>query len=292
MIANPGASVPPMARHVRLREVLVGIEGLAVLRQLYDGSDAELDRRVAEIARLLADDSLSAAELTSEEDPRTAYELWAGTYDDPGNPIVAIEEPVVHALLDGSTAGRALDAACGTGRHARYLADRGHDVLGVDVSPTMLGRAAQRVPEATLLEGDLCEIPAPDGHFDVAVCGLALSHLADVRPGVAELARVLKPGGRLVISVLHPFQAHLGWQAPFTDSDGRRRFAREHAHTHAQYLSAFRSVGLDVRGCEEPALQPEHVLTKRRAFGRIPDATVQAYVGLPAVLVWDLRARE
>jgi hypothetical protein len=105
---------------------------------------------------------------------------------------------------------------------------------------------------------------------------------------VAELGRVLRPGGRLVASVLHPFQAYLGWQAPFADSAGRRGFVREHAHAHADYLAAFRTAGLNVRDCIEPELGAEHVEAKRRAFRHIPDATSEAYAGLPGVLVWDL----
>jgi hypothetical protein len=100
---------------------------------------------------------------------------------------------------------------------------------------------------------------------------------------------VLRLGGRLVISVLHPFQTHLGWQAPFADASGTRRFTREHPHTHANYLAAFRAAGLNVRDCVEPALGPQQVRAKRRAFEHLPDATLAAYAGLPAVLIWDLQ---
>jgi hypothetical protein len=91
----------------------------------------------------------------------------------------------------------------------------------------------------------------------------------------------------MVVSVLHPFQAHLGWQAPFLDADGGRAFVREHAHGHADYLAAFSASGLQVRGCLEPQLTDHHVRAKRRAFRHIPDAVIQAYVGLPGVLVWS-----
>jgi SAM-dependent methyltransferase len=109
----------------------------------------------------------------------------------------------------------------------------------------------------------------------------------DVDSVVAELARVLAPGGRLVISVLHPFQAYLGWHAPFEDPAGRRGFVREHAHSHSGYLAAFRRAGLTVRGCVEPQLRAAEGRAKRRAFRHIPEAVVAAYEGLPGVLVWD-----
>jgi ubiquinone/menaquinone biosynthesis C-methylase UbiE len=277
-----------MARHVRLRELLVGVEGLALLRDLYDGTDDVADERLAEVRRLLDDEAFSVGELTSEADPRTGYGSWSESYDEPGNPIVALEEPVVRSLLESLPRGRALDAACGTGRHARLLVDRGHEVVGVDLTPEMLRRAADNVPEASFMEADLRDIPSPDQHFDVVVCGLALAHLPDLGAGVAELARVLKRGGRLLVSVLHPFQAHLGWHAPFADATGKRGFVREHPHTHADYLKAFRSASLDVRNCVEPELKADQVRTKQRAFRHIPEATMQAYLGLPGVLVWDV----
>ena len=65
---------------------------------------------------------------------------------------------------------------------------------------------------------------------------------------------MLNPGGRLIISVLHPFQALLGWNAPFSGTDGSRGFVREHPHLHADYLSAFASAGLTVTGCVEPTI--------------------------------------
>jgi SAM-dependent methyltransferase len=277
-----------MSRQVSTRELLAGVEGLALLRHLYDGTDAEAQQRLREIRRLLDDDSLSTSEPTSEADARTGYRAWSETYDEPGNPIIAIEEPVVWSLVDRLVPGRALDAACGTGRHARHLVGLGHDVTGVDLSPEMLGRAAASVPEARFVEADLRRIPAQDEDFDLVVCGLALAHLSDPAAAVTELGRVLKRGGRLVVSVLHPFLAHLGWQAPFADASGRRGFVREHGHLHADYLAAFRSVDLRVRGCVEPALTADGIRTKRRAFQHVPEATIAAYRDLPGVLIWDV----
>ncbi len=275
-----------VSRHVRRCELSIGVEGLALLRNLYDGTDEIAAQRLAEVRGLLDDDALLAGDPIREASPRDGYRVWSESYDEPGNPIIELEQPAVWALVDSLTPGRSLDAGCGTGRHARHLFELGHEVVGVDLTPEMLARAASRVPEARFLEGDLCAIPAADAAFDLVVCGLAISHLADLRRGVHELARALKPGGRLVISVLHPFLAHLGWQAPFADANGRRSFIREHAYTHAEYLAAFRTAHLDVLECLEPQLTASQVRAKRRVFEQIPDATMQAYVGLPGVLIW------
>lgn len=276
-----------MDRHVRVRELLVGVEGLALLRQLYDGTDDAADQRIAEVRRVLDDESLLAGEAIREAQPQDGYRAWSDSYDEPGNPIIALEQPAVWSLLDALQPGRALDAACGTGRHAAHLVALGHQVLGVDLTPEMLERAAVNVPGAEFRQGDLLALPVAAEQFDVVVCGLALSHVADLRAAVAELARVLRPGGHLAISVLHPFQAHLGWQAPFVDAAGQRGFVREHPHSHADYLAAFVGAGLELRDCLEPALTADHVPAKRRAFRHVPEAALQAYVGLPGVLVWS-----
>jgi ubiquinone/menaquinone biosynthesis C-methylase UbiE len=277
-----------MARNVRLREMLVGIEGLALLRHMYDGTDEAVEQRLSEIRELLDDEAISSAEPTKEADPRTGYRSWSESYDEPGNQIVALEQPTMWALIESLPPGKALDAACGTGRHARHLVDLGHEVLGIDLTQEMLSLATANVPEARFVEADLRAIPAEDRHFDLVVCGLALAHLPDLDAVATELARVLKHKGRLMASVIHPFQAHLGWHARFADSRGHRAFIREHAHTHADYMSAFRSAGLRVLRCVEPELTAEHVRGKRRAVRRIPEATMAAYVGLPGVLVWDV----
>jgi len=276
-----------MARNVRLRELLVGVEGLALLRHLYDGTDADADRRLAEVRDLLDDDAYASAESTTEADAQTGYRSWSSSYDEPGNPIIALEQPAVWSLVDPIPAGAALDAGCGTGRHARHLVALGHRVVGIDLTPEMLDVARVSVPAAEFREGDLVAVPADDAQFDLVVCGLAIAHVGDLDAAVAELARVVRPGGHVVLSALHPFQALLGWHAPFEDEAGQRRFVREHSHTHADYLAAFRAANLHVRHCIEPELTAMEVEAKRRAFRNIPAAALAAYLGLPAVLVWD-----
>src|ERR1700761_6633563 len=90
----------PMTRNVSLRELLAGVEGLALLRNLYDGSDADAARRLTELRTVLDDPAFDAAEPTPEVPAAAGYAIWSGSYDDPGNPVVAIEEAAVGRLLD------------------------------------------------------------------------------------------------------------------------------------------------------------------------------------------------
>jgi SAM-dependent methyltransferase len=274
-----------MTRHVSLRELIAGVEGLALLRNLYDGSDEAAAQRLQELRRALDDPALGSAEATPEHDAASGYAIWSDSYDEPGNPVVAIEEAVVGELLAARPPGTALDAACGTGRHARRLVALGHTVSGIDLTPEMLERARASVPQASFEVADLRELPFADAGFQTVVCGLALSHLPSLEQSVGELSRVLSPGGQLIISVLHPFQALLGWNAPFSGSDGNRGFVREHPHLHSDYLAAFEASGLRLMRCSEPTISERELGAKRRAFRHIPEATAAAYLGLPAVLV-------
>jgi ubiquinone/menaquinone biosynthesis C-methylase UbiE len=218
------------------------------------------------------------------------YRAWAATYDDLPNPLILLEEPLVRAWIDRSPPRRAVDAACGTGRHTEYLRARGHSVIGVDAVPAMLEKARHRVPEADLRIGDLSSLPIDSASVELGVCALALTHLVALRPAIAELARVVKPGGRIILSDLHPFMLLLGGGALFQDREGQFGLVRSYVHSLAEYLEALRSAGLEVEECSEPTWSQEHVeLMAGPLFAHAPAAFRAAMVGLPGALMWSLR---
>jgi SAM-dependent methyltransferase len=133
-----------VVRNVSLRELSIGVEGLALLRHVYEGTDDVADQRLAEVRRLLDDDAFLTGDPIREGLPREGYQAWSESYDEPGNPIIAIEQPAVWSLVDSFPSGDELDAGCGTGRHARHLAELGHKVLGVDLTPEMLERTRSK----------------------------------------------------------------------------------------------------------------------------------------------------
>jgi ubiquinone/menaquinone biosynthesis C-methylase UbiE len=284
-----------MTRHVRLREFLTAVEGLALFRTLVEGDDQTAQARIDEVRRIVGTEEESTFGLGTdvpELDARAGYARWAATYDRPGNPLISVEQPVVWELLDSFPPGRALDAACGTGRHTAHLVARGHEVTGVDSSPEMLDLARTRVPpDVRLLEGDLRDLPVDDHQFDLAVCALALGHCVDLRTPIAELARAVRSGGALVVSDLHPAMSVAGGQALFESVDGGLAFVREHIHLHGEYLHAFASAGFEVVHCIEPRFGSEEAGMQGMAAQFIPEATRAAFAGLPGALIWQLERR-
>lgn len=148
---------------------------------------------------------------------RAGYTLWASSYDQELNPLIMTEAPRVERLLASLPApAKMLDVAAGTGRWARYLARQGVAVTAIDPSPEMLaaGRAraqaeglAVRFEEGAIEDG----LPFGAGSFDLVICALALCHVPDLRAAVAECARVLRPGGHLIITDFHPQAVANGW---------------------------------------------------------------------------------
>ncbi len=88
-----------------------------------------------------------------------------------------------------------LDAGTGTGRFAAFLEDQGNTVIALDSSQAMLGALREKAPPIPSVQSDIYELPLSDNSFDAAVCMHVLFHLPDWPVVIAELARVLKPGG-------------------------------------------------------------------------------------------------
>jgi SAM-dependent methyltransferase len=113
----------------------------------------------------------------------------------------------IEPLLDAAevTAGtRVLDAACGPGALAGAAAARGARVSGVDFAEGMLERARRRHPGIEFIHGDVENLPFGDAAFDAVVAAFVVNHLPEPERGAAELARVVRPGGRVAVAMWGP----------------------------------------------------------------------------------------
>jgi ubiquinone/menaquinone biosynthesis C-methylase UbiE len=269
----------------------LAVHGLALLRTLFEGTEAAAPHAdaIRTIAGELDEFPHSLAIPLLEHDVEEGYTQWAPRYDSP-NPAIAGEEPVVHAMLAAIPAGDALDAACGTGRHAAELAALGHRVIGVDTTEAMLEVARAKVPDADFRRGALEDLPLGDESVDVITCALALTHVPDLTPVLREFRRVLRPGGTAVLSDIHPSNTLLGGRLagfPGEDITQGIPFVVNRTHPISSYLAAFAAAGLSVLECVEPTIG-EVQLRALPSFAFYPAASRQAFEGLPYLLIWRL----
>ncbi|MEU8472801.1 class I SAM-dependent methyltransferase [Streptomyces sp. NPDC029006] len=141
------------------------------------------------------------------------YDSFAEAYaaENENNLVNAYYERPAMLALAGDVAGhRVLDAGCGSGPLTAALRDRGAVATGIDASAGMLALARQRLGDDVALHvADLGErLPFKDGAFDDVVASLVLHYLENWGPTLAEFRRVLRPGGRLIVSVDHPVTAY------------------------------------------------------------------------------------
>lgn len=274
---------------------MAGIVGVALLRHWYEPG-AENDKRLAELRNILdsADEFPQNLALNpTEHSVADGYRAWSEVYDGE-NPMIESEQSVTVPWLTDLVAElgpgqvRALDAGCGTGRQAKLLADLGADVVGVDATQEMLDVAAEKLPDADFRVGLLEALPCEDDAFDLAVASLAICHLDDPDPAIAELARCVRPGGSIVISEPHPTVAALGGQAFFGGFDGGMNFVRNNYHTLSSWLTAFVAAGLEIAECVELGYDAD-VLRTNPLMPVVGDALMAGFDGLPFILCFRLR---
>ena len=170
-----------------------------------------------------------------------------------------------------------LDVACGEGRLSRELARLGHNVIGIDSSPSLLAAACEAGragPAHELVLADAAAIPLEDGAADLAVASMALMTVDDVAAVVGEVARVLAPGGRFLVTLLHPVDTwgdaggsyfeEAAYDKEIVRDAGRMTFHDAHRPL-AAYFRALEEAGFAIERLREPEPPEDY-------FRRHPDA--------------------
>jgi SAM-dependent methyltransferase len=131
-------------------------------------------------------------------------ERWGAKADSYDRLTGQVTRRLVEALLEAAAVGaetRVLDVATGPGHLAGAAAARGAVATGVDIAEGMLAVAAERHPGVAFLHADAESLPFADASFDAVVGAFVLNHLPHPEAALAELARVLAPGGRAALCV-------------------------------------------------------------------------------------------
>lgn len=202
--------------------------------------------------------------------------------------------------------GRAtLEIGCGEGRVTRDLAARGHRVIAVDASPTLLAAAEEAMPEAEYVLADAADLPFDDDSFDLVVSYNSLIDIQDMPGAVREAARVLSGGGRFCICVTHPLADAGLFEARQADArfvitgsylDSRRvdcvgeanglkvRFCGW-SYPFSDYARALEDAGLAIEALREPKQRDDIVAADpgEKRWQRIPAFLYIRAVGLGSV---------
>ena len=219
--------------------------------------------------------------------PAEGYGRWASTYDRTPNPLLAREERYVIPRLPDLSGMDAIDVACGTGRWLAYLLARGvHSGIGLDTSSAMLRAAGgkERV-RGRLVQADCLHLPFGAASFDFAICSFAVGHFQNVGLLLRELARILKPGSRLIVTDLHPAAYAIGWRTGFRDELGPAQI-ETHLCSMNEMESVSSKIGFDrlayaelcIEAAEKPIFQAAN---KRELFDEVIDK--------PAIFVLELK---
>jgi SAM-dependent methyltransferase len=212
---------------------------------------------------------------------------WARWARTPGHDSYWVfRDPFFDAIVPAP--GRlTLEVGCGEGRVARDLAQRGHMVVALDASPTLVAMAAGADPAGCYLVADAADLPFPDGAFDTVVAYNSLMDVADMPAAVQEASRVLEPGGHLCACVTHPTADAGKFQSKEPDAPfvipgsylGRHRFEDTFERDGLQvtfagwrysleeYARALEDAGLVIERLREPAA-PASALTVRPGYER------------------------
>lgn len=214
------------------------------------------------------------------------YARWAREYDAYPNLLIAAEQAPFRALV-GDVRGRdVLDAACGTGRHAAWLLAEGARVVGVDASDDMLEHARRRCPGADLRRGSVLALEdagVAARSFDVVINALMAEHVEDLGALARSLRRPLRAGGRLVLSVWHPFMVLKGVRTHYEDAAAETEYVLPtFPHLVSDYVRAFASAGLALVDMQEPICDAAVVACCQGRGAK--------HVGMPLALILAARA--
>jgi ubiquinone/menaquinone biosynthesis C-methylase UbiE len=215
---------------------------------------------------------------------QAGYDRWSEIYETDGNPLVALEEPVAHAMLGDVRGLDVLDLGCGTGRHTLWLAAEGARVTAADFSAGMLEKARSKpgAESVHFVQHDVGQpLPFADASFDRVISALVLEHVADLDAVTREIARVCRPGGRIVLSHMHPAMMLIGVQAGFTDpATGEKMHPKAHPYQVSDYVMSALRARLVIDDIVESSVDDELARTVPRA---------EKYLGWLLLLAMRLR---
>ncbi len=156
-------------------------------------------------------------------DVQQAYNSWAQQYDSNENKTRDLEARSLRETLAPLSFEHCLEIGCGTGKNTVWLMNKAATVTAVDLSEEMMAKAKEKIdsPHVSFVQADITQPwTFATKQFDLVGFSLVLEHIEQLQPVFEKTAAVLKPGGHLYISELHPFKQYNGSKARFDTADG------------------------------------------------------------------------
>lgn len=216
---------------------------------------------------------------------REGYDLWSQIYDEEDNPVIRLEESLINQWLGDVNGLSVLDLGCGTGRHSLSMSQAGAQVTAVDFSTGMLAKATAK-PGADQIHFQMTDLTQPlpfeSDSFDRILSCLVLEHILELQPIYAEMQRVCKPSGFVLITAMHPAMNLLGVQARFRDPSTAKVTRPQSAHHRiADYVMSALQVGLKLEQMSEHVVDEKLIAESPRGA---------KYLGWPLLLMLKFRA--
>jgi cytosine/adenosine deaminase-related metal-dependent hydrolase/ubiquinone/menaquinone biosynthesis C-methylase UbiE len=206
---------------------------------------------------------MSTCSTTRVLSPAEGYKVWAATYDHERNPVLSLEQRVLERILPPLKGLDIVDLGCGTGRWLDALKKTGaRSLLGVDPSSEMLSHARRKLGRvAKLLCADVATANIDPGSADVVLCSFVLSYLDDLGQFLHSARRVLRPGGTLFISDLHPETSRiLNWRRGVHVQNEFQEIRTQHTAIQ-EVISLCKKLGLGLDLLLEPIFnEPERTI--------------------------------
>lgn len=229
-----------------------------------------------------------SADLAERVENAQVFAAWAKVYDTQANPLLALEERYLARLLPDTKDRHVLDVGCGSGRWLSHFVRGGPASLhGLDSSSEMMEIAARKqLANTELIHAELPLIPIASASKDFVLASFVLSYVEDLEQCASELARVVRPGGDLFLSDMHPgTAAALGWKRGF-DTAGQAYRLKVQTRPLADLIRTFAAHGFALAVSLEPPFgEREHELF--HAAGK--EASWHQAEGWPAIYVLHLR---
>ena len=212
---------------------------------------------------------------------RAVFAAAAASYGR-GNPLLVLERPETEALIPPLAGSDVLDLGAGRGHYAAYARAKGARLaIGLDLTPEMVAGIVQ-----CGVVGEAERLPLASGSIDVVVAALVLSFVPDRSRMFSEVARVLRPGGCLVLSDLHPVASQRGWRRTFAGAPGNRLVAEAAPPALAELGRDLQEAAFRIEVLAEPVIDER----LEREFRRAGRTDYGALAGTPLLVV--LRARK